>query len=138
MNTKSFIITCVVVYIVANVLGFLIHGVWLGPVYEAMEADAVFRPKAEMDPMMWVMFSAGAVWVVVFVYIFIRGREGKGLMEGVRYGVLMGLFYSLTVTFNSYVIYPIPFDLAVKWFFGDFATVIISGVITSLVYKPSN
>lgn len=136
MNTKSFAITVVVLYVLAQALGYLMHEVWLTPAYEA--AAAVFRPKAEMDQMMWMFFVTSAVWVLVFTYIFVRGREGKGIMEGVRYGALMGLFYNLTVSYDSYVVYPIPYSLALKWFLGGFAISLILGVVASLVYKPSS
>ena len=125
-----------VLYVLAQVLGYLMHQVWLTPVYD--ELAAVFRPKAEMDQMMWIFFATSAVWVLVFTYIFVRGREGKGIMEGVRYGALMGLFYNLTIAYDSYVIYPLPSSLALKWFLGGIAISIILGVVASLVYKPSN
>ncbi|TDJ35416.1 MAG: hypothetical protein E2O56_01055 [Gammaproteobacteria bacterium] len=136
MNTKSFAITVVVLYVLQQVLGYLMHQVWLTPVYE--ELAAVFRPRAEMDQMLWIFFATSAVWVLVFTYIFVRGREGKGIMEGVRYGALMGLFYNLTIAYDSYVIYPITSSLALKWFLGGIAISIILGVVASLVYKPSN
>ncbi len=136
MNTKSFAITVVVLYVLQQVLGYLMHQVWLTPVYD--ELAAVFRPRAEMDQMLWIFFATSAVWVLVFTYIFVRGREGKGIMEGVRYGALMGLFYNLTIAYDSYVIYPITSSLALKWFLGGIAISIILGVVASLVYKPSN
>jgi len=136
MNTKSFLITVVVLYVVVQVLGYLVHQVWLTPVYE--ELAAVFRPRAEMDELMWVFFVTSAIFVLVFTYIFIRGREGKGIMEGVRYGALMGLLYNITVSYDSYVVYPLTYSLTLKWALSGFAISVILGVVASLVYKPSN
>lgn len=135
MNVKSFWITAVVLYVLAQVLGYLVHQMWLTPVYE--ELAAVFRPRAEMDQLMWIFFVTSAVWVLVFTYIFVRGREGKGIMEGVRFGALMGLFYNLTVSYDSYVVYPITYSLALQWFLSGFVISIILGVVASLMYKPS-
>jgi hypothetical protein len=136
MNVKSFWITVVAVYVVSLGLGYLVHEVWLTPSYEA--AAAAFRPKAEMDQLMWIMFVTGAVWSVIFSYIFVRGREGKGVMEGVRFGALMGVFYFLAESYGAYVVYPIPYSLALKWFLAGVATSIVLGVVASLVYKPSS
>lgn len=136
MNTKSFLITVVVLYIVVQVLGYLVHEVWLTPLYQ--ELATVFRPEAEMNELMWVFFVTSAIFVLVFTYIFVRGREGKGIMEGVRYGALMGLLYNVTVSYDSFVVYPITYELTMKWALSGFAISIILGVVASLVYKPSN
>ena len=89
-----------------------------------------------MDQKMWIFFVTGAIWTVIFTYIFVRGREGKGIMEGIRYGVLMGVFYNLTVAYDSFVIYPIPYSLALQWALGGIAITTIAGVVAALVYKP--
>lgn len=136
MNTKSFIITCVVLYVVAAVLGYVMHEMWLGATYDAL-AD-IWRPEAEMQDKQWIMFITGAVWVVIFTYMFVRGREGRGVMEGVRYGVLIGLFYHLTMAYDSYVVYPIPYTLALQWFIGGLITAVILGVVAALIYKPAS
>jgi hypothetical protein len=33
---------------------------------------------------MWVMYLIGALTALLFTYVFIKGREGKGISEGVR------------------------------------------------------
>ena len=135
MNVKRFALSCVAVYIVNQILGFLIHEVWLGETYRSL-AD-VWRPEAEMKSMMWVMFLTSAVWSIIFCYVFVKGYEGRGPMEGVRYGLLMGLFFGIPFCYESYVIYPVPLSLAHKWFITTIALTIISGVIAALVYKPA-
>lgn len=134
MKSKSFWITCVVLYVVLNGLGYLIHQVWLAETYQGL-AD-VFRPEAEIK--MPVMFITSAIWTIMFVYIFSRGYEGKGIMEGVRFGLVVGIFYSLVSTYDQYAVYPIPYSLTLKWFFSGLVVSIILGVIASLIYKPES
>ncbi len=134
MKSKSFWITCVVLYVVLNGLGYLIHQVWLTETYQGL-AD-VFRPEAEIK--MSVMFITSAIWTIMFVYIFSRGYEGKGVMEGVRFGLVVGIFYSLVSTYDQYAVYPIPYSLTLKWFFSGLVVSIILGVIASLLYKPES
>ena len=70
-----------------------------------------------------------------FCYIFTFGKEGKGPMEGVRYGCLMGLFLSIPMAVEQYVTYPLPRDLAVIWFITGFISFVISGAIFATIHK---
>jgi hypothetical protein len=135
MNVKRFWLACLAAYVVLQILGFLIHQLWLGSTYMAL--SEVWRPQAEMMSKMWVMYITAAVWTICFCYIFVRGYENKGIMEGLRYGVIIGLFYSLVQSYDSYVIYPIPYSLALQWFLSGLVVSIILGVIVALIYKPA-
>ena len=136
MNWKKLLICFVVVYVVIEILSYLIHAVWLGPTYQSL--SEVWRPEAEMQAKQWIMFVTAAVWAFFFCYIFARGYEGKGLAEGVRYGVIIGLFYAIPQAYESYVIYPIPYYLALYWFLAGLVVSIICGIVVALIYKPAD
>ena len=134
MTNKTFWMGFVAVYVVMQAFGFVIHGIWLQETYEVLAA--AFRPKAEMDAMMWIMFLSAAVVLFVFCYIFTVGREGTGPMEGVRYGALIGVLLGLPTSVDAYVIYPITSELSVIWFVTTVISFMIGGVVFSLIYKP--
>ena len=133
MNTKRFWMAFVAAYLVYQVLGFLIHVVWLDSDYQ--ELAAIFRPKEQMDQMMWITFITSAVMTLMFCYIFTRGYENRGIGEGVRYGLYMGLFFMTMQAYDSYVFYPLPYHLALKWFVAGMLVFIAMGSVVSLVYK---
>ena len=135
MKNKTFWIGFVVVYVTLQVIGFVIHGVMLNDTYESLAA--VFRPKEVMDSMMWIMIASSAVVLFVFCYVFTQGREGTGVMEGVRYGTLMGVFLGLPTSVDVYVIYPITQELAAIWFITTVVSFMIAGALFSVIYKPS-
>ena len=135
MKNKTFWIGFVVVYVTLQAIGFVVHGVLMNDTYEALAA--VFRPKEQMDSMMWIMMISAAVVVFVFCYVFTQGREGTGVMEGVRYGTLMGLFLGLPTSIDAYVIYPITQELAAVWFITAVVSMMIAGAVFSVIYKPS-
>ncbi len=85
---------------------------------------------------MWIMHLTSLFLSFLFVYIFTKGYEGKGVGEGVRYGLLIGLLMNGVGAFNQYVIYPVPFKLAVQWFIFGTLEFIIAGIITALIYRP--
>ncbi len=57
-------------------------------------------------------------------------------MEGVRFGIYIGLFYFLVVSYGTYAMFPIPYKVALSTFLVGFAQSIILGIVAALTYKP--
>ncbi len=136
IGNKTCWIGWVVVLVVMNVYGYLIHEIGLSETYQSLAS--VFRPREEMDAMMWMMMVGGAVSLLLFCYIVTLGHEGKGIMEGVRYGILIGLFASIPMSVDHYVIYPITGELAAIWFVTGVVGFVIAGAVFAAIYKPSS
>lgn len=134
MNIKKWIIASIVIFILDQILIWIIHGIILQGCYEA--TAHLWRPTAEMNQMMWLMWLSGLIWAFLFVYIFAKGYEGKGLIEGFRYGIVIGIFFSLTTSLGTYSVQPIGFGLAASWFISGFIQIIIYGLIAALIYAP--
>jgi len=134
MNTKRLVVAWIVVYVVGNLLDFLIHGVIMRATYESAALKPIWRP--DMESKMWIMYVIGVITWLLFVYIFVRGYENRGLAEGVRYGIIMGLFVGLPFAYGSYVMIPIPYSLALQWFIYTFIEMIVAGVVVAAIYKP--
>lgn len=134
MINKSFWIGFVVVYIVWQIIGFLLHGVMLQDTYAGMWQ--VFRPESQMNNMMWMMFVSSALYLLLFCYIFTKGYERKGIGEGLRFGLLMGLFLSIPMSIDGYVLYPLPANIVAIWFVSGVVTFMIVGAIFAAIYKP--
>jgi len=132
---KKLWIAFVAVYVVGQILGYLIHQVWLGATYASLAS--VWRPEAEMMSRMWIMFVTSAFFSFFFCYVFARGYEGKGLAEGARYGVIIGLFFGISNAYDQYVVYPIPYSLALKWFLSGLAYCVVAGLVAAAAYKPA-
>ena len=135
MNVKRFGLACVGVYLVYQVLSFIINTFILGDTYLALAS--VWRPEAEMMSKMWILFLTSAVWTVLFCYIFTRGYENKGVMEGVRYGLMIGLFVGLPFSYESYAVYPITIGLAHAWVIASVVMSIACGAVLAAIYKPA-
>jgi len=136
MSNKTFWIGWIVVFVVMQAYGYLVHEVGLSQTYHSLAS--IFRPEEEMASMMWMMMVGGAFSLLIFCYIFTLGYEGKGVMEGVRYGALIGVFASIISAVNSYVIYPLTGELAVIWFVTGVIAFIISGAVMAAIYKPAS
>lgn len=133
MNWSKFWITFIVIYVVSGILNYLIHSVLLMNTYMAI--SNLWRP--DMDRLMWVQFVTPLFFCFFFVYIFARGYEGRGIMEGVRYGLIMWGFLSIPQTFGQYMVYPLPYSLVWKWLLADLVVLPVLGILLALIYKPA-
>lgn len=133
MNVKRFVLASLAVFLVGAVYDFLIHGVALRATYETLKD--VWRP--DMDALSWVMYPVGLACAFLFVYIFIRGYEGRGLLEGLRFGLFLGFYVGLGMAFGSYIMVKIPLSLAIQWLFAGVVGLMLQGVVAAAIYKPA-
>ena len=132
MNVKRYLAASIAVYAAYLALGFLIHGVILKPTYDSLKS--VWRP--DLQSKMWIEWMNGLFTSFLFTYIFTKGYEGKGIMEGLRFGLIVGLFISIPVAYGTYMIIAVPYSLALQWFLYGTAQSIVGGAIVAAVYKP--
>ncbi|TSA27504.1 MAG: hypothetical protein D4R68_05510 [Ignavibacteriales bacterium] len=135
MNTKKLIIAVLAVFVLLEVTGYLIHSVILASTYMQETVSKAFRPMAEMQAKMWRMWIADFVFSFFFVFIFTKGYQNKGIMEGVRYGVYIALFMNFMSAVAQNVIYPVPFSLALQWFIYGSIQMVLLGVVAAFIYK---
>ena len=134
MINKTFWMGFVAVFVVMQIIGYAVHEVMMAETYAALAA--IFRPREEMNSMMWMMMLSGVVLIFLFCYIFTKGHEGKGVVEGVRYGALLGVFLAM-VNVDQHVIYPLPAYVAAIWFVSVVVSLTIAGAVFAAIYKPS-
>ena len=73
----------------------------------------------------------------LLVWLFAKGWEADKpwLGQGVRFGLALGLLFSLPMGFSMYAIMPIPFSLALGWFAGALAEFVIASIIAARVFR---
>ncbi len=135
MNTKRWVITSLVVFVVSQILDYVIHGVILAGAYQA--TAMLWRPMEEMMSMMWMMWVSGLVFSFIFVFVFAKGYEGKGIWEGLRFGLLMGVFFGVPMSLGTYASMPITAGIAWGWFIYGVIEMALLGIIAALLYKPA-
>jgi len=111
----------------------LVNNVLLADLY-ARHAS-VFRPESEMN----LTFGLGATLIgfFVFAYAYAKGYEGgSGAVEGLRYGVLIGLLLATFSVAWNYVVLPVSGALAAAWIVDVIVEMAIYGTAVGLIYKP--
>jgi len=136
MFTKKFFLTFVAVFITLEVLSYIAYMWLLGDARTSEEVTKFSRPEAEMMGKMWIVYIMDLVWAFFFTFFFVKGYENKGIAEGLRFGLYIGLFFYMVVAYQSYVYYPYPYMLAFQMFIYGLIISLICGVVAALVYKP--
>ena len=133
MNLPRLILAIVVAFIVIFGSDMLIHAVWLKPDYEATKS--LWRPEADMQSRFHWMIVAQVLCAVSFVIIWAKGGVAGSVGNGIGFGLLMGLFQQIWALVN-YVVFPLPGDLAVKWFCSGLGQAVLIGITTAFIYRP--
>jgi hypothetical protein len=126
----------------AAVVTWLVHiglttAVWsaLLPGVQSQNA-AVLRAPAEMN--LVAGYAASLVGFFVFAYAYAKGYEGgPGLVEGLRFGVVVGLLLACFSGVWSYVMMPVAGSFAAAMVVDAIVEMAVFGMVVGLIYKPS-
>jgi len=136
MNWKKLWLAALLVFVAYVAMSLLINTVILGGEYMKPDVQQAMRPEAEMSSYLWVRIVIMAVFAFFFTFIFAKGYEGKGVMEGVRFGIYVTFFYFLVGSFDMFTIFPFPYRVVWYWIAAGLVQSVIMGIIAALVYKP--
>jgi hypothetical protein len=118
------------VFVVVFLLDWLIHGSLLMGIYE--ETSHLWRPPEEMK--MWIITISQLFFAFFFTFIFSKGYEGKGIAEGVRYGLYVSLMMNVPAAYITYATMPVPYSMALLWFIYGTIELIAAGVVLALIF----
>jgi hypothetical protein len=127
--TKKFWLAFVAVFITAEILNAVVYNFILGSAFGSLP---VWR--ADMKSLMWIYPVITLVGSFFFTFIFSKGYEGKGIAEGVRYGLYTGIWLSLGMAYGTYGMVDIPYGMTLQWFIFGVVTYVVMGIVASLVY----
>ena len=135
MNTKRFLIGVLVVWVTLFIYEGLLHAVALAGAYDMIRN--ILRPEGENPAMFFVLVGfAELVLALGFCFIFTKGYENKGIMEGVRFGFYTGLTFGLFFYVSQMAVYPIHAWLTFALAAGFVVELILAGVVFAAIYKP--
>jgi hypothetical protein len=136
MNYRSLAIAAVAAWVVDSIYGFLVFGLALNS--EFARYPGVFRSFEAVSSMLPLMFGSSLVGFLLLAYIFAKGHEGKpGLQEGMRFGVVFGLFMLFAMAIPQYVVFNYGRRLAAETAIAGFIESFIVATVLGVVYKPT-
>ncbi len=129
MNRKVWL-GFIATFVTLQILEIIVNSVILGPTYQSLKD--VWRP--DMMSKSWIFSLVLLIGSFFFTYVFSKGFENKGIIEGVRYGIYVGLWLGVGKAYGTYAMISIPYSLALEWFIYALLEYVIAGVILSLIF----
>jgi hypothetical protein len=134
MNYPRIVIAAIAATVVDALYGFVVWGQILNR--EFAQYPAIYRPADDMSALP-LMLTGVLVGMFFASWIYAKGYEGgSGLIEGLRYGVLMGLLVGSYMAGVNYGILRIGKRMALTYGIGWVGEWILVGLVIGLVYKP--
>jgi hypothetical protein len=137
MNYGRIIIAAVAAWIVYFAVGGLVLGKLIADYYRPY--PGVYRSIDAVMSRFPIGIAGMLIAMLVLVVIYAKGYEGgAGIVEGARFGLLIGLFFVCAVVGDEYVTLNIGRKLALAMAAGRLVGWVIVGMAIGLVYKPAN
>lgn len=134
MTDKKFWIGFVAVFLIVNLFGFLVHGLWLAPDYEAL--TGVMRTAAEQEAKFPYMMLAHLLIPFAFTWIYRQGRkDGDWAGQGLRFGLAIALVSSVPFFLIYHAVAQFPLEVTFKQIVGDTATLLVAGLAVAFAHK---
>lgn len=131
MFNKRLLICTLVVFVFMFFYEFGFHAIFLSSDYEKL--PAIMRPDADMQSLFHFLVLGLLLMSYIICVVFERGYENKGLAEGVRFGLLVGLLLS-GPSLIFYAVMQFPGDLVVKWIVGGLLEMVLAGMLLATTY----
>ena len=132
MNKKRFLLTTIAVFVFIFIFDMLFHGHYMADMYIATRH--LWRPEAEMQQLFPLMLAGQFLVALMFSFLFAKGYEGRGVMEGVRFGIYIALLLA-GPHLIMHVVSDDPTIMTASWLVGSFLEFIGAGAVASLVYR---
>lgn len=132
MNKKRYWLATLVVFIFIFFYDWIFHGVVLRDLY--MATASLWRTHEVMQMFFGWIIAGQLLLSIMFCWIFTKGYQQRGLLEGVRYGLYIGILMSAPEMIR-YAVQPISLTLLWSWIGGGILEFIIAGIITAAIYR---
>jgi uncharacterized protein DUF1761 len=138
MNITRIALASIAAFVAYFAIGGVVFGVlpWLRN--EFMKYPNVYRPQEGIKSTMPVGMAFMFVAMVALTVLYAMQRDaGDGLLAGVRFGALVGLFAVGSFVVHNYVNLQIGAKLTVQQAVAYFVQWVIVGVVIGAVYRPA-
>jgi hypothetical protein len=130
---KTFVISAAVLFLVSMTLGFVVHGLLLGPDYARLQN--LFRSPQDAQGHFGAMIAAHVFIAIGFTWIYRQGRDsGKSVLgQGVRFGLAIAVLTTIPTYLIYYAVQPMPSDVVAKQIVFDAIAMVIMGIVAAAV-----
>ena len=134
---KRFVLRWAVLFVTANIFGFVVHGLLLQQDY-ATNAQ-LLRTQADSNRHFAYLLVGFASSAAALVWIYGRGVQPRPWFgQGIRFGVAVWMLTSLPWFLTYYAVQPWPGIVVAKQIAFEFVTVLLLGVINGALHRSES
>lgn len=123
--------SAVSIFFTISIIEVIVHGYLLMDVYK--QTELLWRPIGEIKG--WVLLIVLMILSLGFTCLYKYFVACKCPLRGTKFGLLLGFVFASCLSFGSYGFMPIPFGLALAWFFSAWIEFTFAGLIAGLLIK---
>lgn len=127
---KKFLLGTIAVFVVWEILDYLMHEVILSGQYEA--TMSLWRTDMKMGLLVVVVLIAAAA----FTYIYAEFVANKSVATALKYGLVYGIGAGVSFAYGTYAVMDIPYSMALTWFLGTIVETMVAGYVLAMIIKP--
>jgi len=132
MNTQKYVIASIVAAVFIFFYGYLMYGVLLVDYIASIGNPALMLPQGS-ENMTYIGLGC-LIQAFGLGLIYVQGHEGKGAMEGVRFGLYVGIFLVGIYVLTAGTM-PVSLRAAITYGIIDTVMYMGAGVCFALLYK---
>ena len=133
MNIGRYALGSIVVFVFFVVIEWIFHGAIMRGWYD--QNPELLRPDAGGIYMFWMLLGF-LILAFGYCFIFTKGYENKGIGEGFRYGLYIGVTFSVSASLIEFSVFPFPAKWIIGWIIGYVIIMILAGMIFAAIYRP--
>jgi uncharacterized BrkB/YihY/UPF0761 family membrane protein len=132
---RHFVISVVVVFILTVVLGFVIHGLILGPEYARLTPN-FYRAPEDAHQYMGFMMLGNLSLALGLTWIYRQGRGNRPWpAQGARFGVAVAMISTIPMFLTYYAVQPTPSHLVAQQILYDSISMVIVGIVLAALNR---
>ena len=134
MNRSRLALAALASWVVYLGVSFLVHAVLLKNIY--LQHASAMRPEVEANAILPLGFGFALLGFFAFAYLYARGCQGRGVAEGIQFGLLAGVIVCCFGTIWDYMVWPVSPTLAALWMIDYMLEFALYGAIVGALYQP--
>jgi hypothetical protein len=132
---KQFVLSVVVVFVVAMLVGMVVHGMMLHGDYDKL-AGTVFRTPADSQQHFIYIIAAHLSMAIGLTWVYRQGRTAAPWMgQGVRFGIALWVLITIPTYLIYFAVQPLPSDMVAKQVFLDGIGNLVIGLATAFMNR---
>jgi len=132
---KQFLISSLVMFVAAMLVGFVVHALLLGPDYAAL--PNMYRPEADSQNYMGYMLTAHLLMGIGLTWVYRMGRDDSPWPgQGLRFGLAMVVLITVPTYMIYYAVQPMPEFLAARQILFETPGMLLLGLLVAALNRP--